>query len=144
MNVILLCSTYFGDESACARVCVSVLHFCMLITQVNLFTLWRILIRFLRHLLSLSLSLYLSLSISPPLSLSPSQPIVNLVLGSHRGPDGGNLIARQGQDSALSMVLRRGSLDVIIKLDRTSFKSMPPPDVWRPPAVGVKVLTSPP
>lgn len=33
---------------------------------------------------------------------------------------------------------------VIIKLDRTSFKSMPPPDVWRPPAVGVKVLTSPP
>ncbi|KAI9521631.1 hypothetical protein NQZ68_003785 [Dissostichus eleginoides] len=33
---------------------------------------------------------------------------VNLVLGSHRGPDGGNLIARQGQDSALSMVLRWG------------------------------------
>ena len=59
MNVILLCSTYFGDES-CVCVCVSVLRFCMLITQVNLFTLWRILIRFLRHLLSLSLSLSLS------------------------------------------------------------------------------------
>lgn len=77
-------------------------------------------------------------------SVPLSQPTVNLVPGSHRGPDGGNLIARQGQDSALSMVLRRAGLDVIIKLDRTSFKSMPPPDVWRPPAVGVKVLTSPP
>ena len=75
--------------------------------------------------------------------LSLPQPIAKL-LGSHRGPDGGNLIARQGQDGALSMVLRRGSLDVIIKLDRTSFKSLPPPDVWRPTAVGVKVLTSPP
>lgn len=79
-----------------------------------------------------------------PLPVPLSQPTVNLVPGSHRGPDGGNLIARQGQDSALSMVLRRAGLDVIIKLDRTSFKSMPPPDVWRPPAVGVKVLTSPP
>lgn len=71
------------------------------------------------------------LSLPPSLSVSASTlPILNLVQpGSRRGPDGGNLIARQGQDSALSMVLRRPGLDVIIKLDRTSFKSMPPPDV---------------
>lgn len=72
------------------------------------------------------LSLFLSLSPHPThFSLLLSQSKLGAGL-SHRGPDGGNLIARQGQDSALSMVLQRGRLDVIIKLDRTSFKSMPP------------------
>lgn len=33
----------------------------------------------------------------------------NLVLVSDRGPGGGNLIARQGQERALSMVLFEGS-----------------------------------
>lgn len=66
------------------------------------------------HLSHFSLSLSLSLGVKLGAGLS------------HHGPDGGNLIARQGQDSALSTALRRGSLDVIVKLDRTSFKSMPP------------------
>lgn len=65
--------------------------------------------------------------LSRPPSLPPSsQSKLGAGLSRHQGPDGGNLIARQGQDSALSMVLWRGRLDVIIKLDRTSFKSMPP------------------
>ena len=57
----------------------------------------------------LSLSIYIYL-----LSLAPFFPIAllcvaNLVSVSHRYPDGGNLIARQGQERALSMVLHEGS-----------------------------------
>lgn len=63
-NAIFLCSTYLNEllvcvlTCACVHMCESGLCFCMLITQVNLFTLWRILIRFLRHLLALSHPLF--------------------------------------------------------------------------------------
>lgn len=64
-----------------------------------------------------------------------------VVVGGEGG--GGNLIARRGQDSALSMVLRRLRPGCYHQIRQDKFQ-IDARDVSRPPAVGVKVLTSPP
>lgn len=73
-----------------------------------------------------------------PLSLFSHPTVDSVQPGSNRGPDGGNLIARRGQDSALSMVLRwlRPGCYHQIRQDKFQIDAR---DVSRPPAFGVKV-----
>lgn len=83
----------------------------------------------------------LSLCLHPPYHLIPQWTMCS------RAPTvaqtGGNLIARRGQDSALSMVLRLHWPGCYHQIWQDKFQ-IDARDVSRPPTVGLKVLTSPP